>query len=272
MRSAAFVLLLSCYRASGFVCPSAPAAARQNTAVRAQESPLPEKDDAVVADVTKRDWRAFRAQLEQQSMQDGDTPARKWAPGRYALAIGKIERGCVLLANEKLEGPFWQSVVLIIEHNHQGTIGIVLNKPTRRSIANTKDMSKSMVKAFGDFTLYYGGPVATNTLTAVHNVRGADKSIEIAPKLWAGGFKDLVHGVKNGLVKPSSVLLAQGYSGWQPGQLKSELDANYWYMASIAPEMILPRATDTTYMSTMWKEVLELMGEEYAAVAKRNSA
>lgn len=270
MKLATLLAVLGCYNASGFVCPAGVTKSARSSAVYAadppEQSPVNEPD-AIVADVKKRDWRAFRAQLVQQSMKDGDAPVRKWAPGRYALPIGKLERGCVLLANEKMEGPFWQSVVLIIEHNFEGTIGIVLNKPTRKKIANP-----NAVKVFEDFPLYYGGPVDPTSLIAVHNVRHADNCIEIAPNLRAGGFKDLVHGVITGLVKPRSVLLAQGYSGWQPGQLKTELDANYWILASIAPEMIIPRAADTTYMSKMWQEVLELMGEDYALIAKRNSA
>jgi putative AlgH/UPF0301 family transcriptional regulator len=72
-------------------------------------------------------------QRAQKEFPTETTPKRLWTPTRWAHEIGTVEQGCLLLAHESLQGTFWQTVVLILEHDDEtGTVGIVLNRPTKK--------------------------------------------------------------------------------------------------------------------------------------------
>ncbi|CAM9812679.1 unnamed protein product [Choristocarpus tenellus] len=71
-----------------------------------------------------------------------------------------------------------------------------------------------------------------------------------------------------GLVDPSHVKFEHGYSSWVAGQLEDELHYQQWFIASAAPELI---TRIVRHDQTLWHEILNLMGGEYAEVARRNA-
>ncbi|KAG5186035.1 hypothetical protein JKP88DRAFT_309923 [Tribonema minus] len=268
-----------------------------------------------IPDVKSKDWRAFRANLVRRSAEEGfGAPHRGWSGGKWAHDIGCVEKGCVLLAHESLEGVFYQTVVLILDHDDtRGTLGLIINRPTKKRIAGVPGLGRDVQRAFGDCPVLYGGPVGAGGMTALHSAGEAKGCQEVAPSVYVGGLEGLVRlaqeatpwsvvrriaallwrrlvnlggkgralrsgGVaQRGHAHGSTLRLAVGHAAWVPGQeketasntqapaplgaerlrhLKRELRANFWYVASAAPELITGPFTSAKQTSSMWHQLV----------------
>lgn len=58
-------------------------------------------------------------------------------------------------------------------------------------------------------------------------------------------------------------------AGWGPGQLEKEAAAGYWFLASCSADLILRHCEMEDVAATLWKDCLELMGGDYAALLKQ---
>jgi putative transcriptional regulator len=171
------------------------------------------------------------------------------------------EAGNLLISEPFLQDEnFVRSVVLLCEHNSEGSFGLVLNKP---SILHLSELVEEL--AFLDNEIYVGGPVEQNTLHFIYfGEERLQGSISIGEKAWWGGaFDDLVEKLKTGLMHPDSVRFFIGYSGWGSGQLSDELSENTWIISDSKFEIkVLQNTSDE-----LWKLVLKNMGGEFKVMA-----
>lgn len=155
---------------------------------------------------------------------------------------------------------FVRSVVLLCEHNSEGSFGLVLNKP---SILHLSELVEEL--SFLDSEIYVGGPVEQNTLHFIYF--GEEKlkgSIAIGEDVWWGGdFETLVENLKTGVMEPHSVRFFIGYSGWGSGQLSDELSDNTWIISEDKIDQnILENTPDE-----LWRAVLKNMGGQFKVIA-----
>ena len=167
--------------------------------------------------------------------------------------------GNFLLAEPFMESPeFRRAVVLLTEHNENGTMGFILNR--KLAIKPTQ-----AIDDFPDFedTLFYGGPVSTEMLFYLHTVGDLlEGSVEVMPGLYMGGdFEALKNLLKAGKIKPSQVRFFAGYSGWTAGQLKTEIKQHSWIITGAKSNYIMANN------SNLWKNILKDLGGKYAMVA-----
>jgi len=161
--------------------------------------------------------------------------------------------GRLLVATPVLTDPnFSRSVVLLLDHDAQGALGVVLNRPTPVDVAAVLD---GWAPLAGDpAVLFQGGPVALDSALAVAVVPGEDHSA--APLGWRR-----VHGAI-GLVDleaPPEVLAGvlggmrvfAGYSGWSPGQLEDEIAEGAWHLVDCEAGDVSCAQPDR-----LWREVL----------------
>jgi putative transcriptional regulator len=158
------------------------------------------------------------------------------------------ERGFFLVAKPSILDPnFNRTVVLVTPAPDGGTIGMILNRPTKESLADVLPGNAQLAR----FTepLHFGGPVERVGLFAVF--RAAESPGESFPVL------DDVHialhpaTVEQLLLKPpAAVRLFVGYSGWGPGQLKGELLRGDWWIVEADAETIFRKNT-----ATLWDEL-----------------
>ncbi|MBT3302836.1 MAG: YqgE/AlgH family protein [Bacteroidetes bacterium] len=138
----------------------------------------------------------------------------------------KPHRGRVLVSVPFLNDHFFgRSVVLLTDHNEEGSVGLILNKPLETKI-------NEAIADFPEFnaTLYLGGPVDNQSLFYLHTLGDtiAD-SIEIMPGLfWGGNFETIKLMIENKQIEPSEIKFFVGYSGWQEDQLERELSEKSW--------------------------------------------
>ncbi|MDX2134296.1 MAG: YqgE/AlgH family protein [Saprospiraceae bacterium] len=171
-----------------------------------------------------------------------------------------IATGHLLLAKPFMEDPYFKrSVVLLCEHNENGSLGFILNKPIDMNINDIM----SEFPAF-DAEVFYGGPVQTDTLHYIHNVGNLlEDSVKVAGGVyWGGDFENLKFLIESKLISPANVRFFVGYAGWEPGQIEEELAMDSW----LAAEM------DANYLFKMpsnhlWSQVMHKQGNAYEVLA-----
>ncbi len=161
-------------------------------------------------------------------------------------------RGQLLIAAPALADYFRRSVVLVLEHNDEGAMGLVLNRPTETSVA---EAVPDLADLAGDEAMVHaGGPVQPQAVL----VLGDFERPEEAGTQVTGAL---------GLIDPEGpdpelrrLRVFAGYAGWAPGQLDGELEQEAWITAPVAPE-------DPFSGGDLWPVVLQRMGGGYSLLA-----
>ena len=173
----------------------------------------------------------------------------------------KPKTGRLLISEPFMADPnFKRSVVLLTEHGEEGTVGYILNQVGNLLL---KDVIQDLWAA--DNQIYFGGPVAADTLHFIH--RAYDKlqsGEEIGNGIyWGGNFETLKILINTNAIEESEIKFFMGYSGWDDGQLKRELDQNAWMVSDIShPDIIFGNDDEK-----LWRDVIVNLGPKYAHVS-----
>jgi putative transcriptional regulator len=168
----------------------------------------------------------------------------------------KLKKGHLLIAEPSIIGDlsFNRSVILLADHNNEGSVGFILNKPLAYTINDLIPDIES------DFKIYNGGPVEQDNLYFIHNIPELiPNSIEISNGIfWGGEFQATKELLNNGQIKDENIRFFLGYTGWDADQLQSEMESNSWIITRNEYEnKIIEKST-----SNFWKEkILELGGD-----------
>ncbi len=169
--------------------------------------------------------------------------------------------GKLLISEPFLMDPnFKRSVVLITEHENEGTIGFILNQ---RSALVLSDLIPELENA--DYPVYIGGPVGTDTVHFLHRCYNKlNDGEEIAKGIyWGGNFEALKILVTNKLIDPSEIKFFIGYSGWGVEQLKDELNGNTWIVSDTYNADVVFSDDE----EDLWREVIINLGPKFAHVS-----
>ncbi len=166
------------------------------------------------------------------------------------------QKGKILLSEPfLLDNYFKRSIVLITEHNENGTIGFVLNKPVD---VNINEVVEDFPEIDTDVAL--GGPVSTNTLHYIHTLGDIiPNSVQVLGNIyWGGDFKVVERLISSGNIDKGQIRFFLGYSGWSPNQLEEELEENAWVVGDIPPvEVMMPMNKH------FWTKTMQRMGKKY---------
>lgn len=172
-------------------------------------------------------------------------------------------QGSILISEPFLQDAYFQrSVVLLVEHNTQGSMGFVLNKKTDL-IVNTFFPE---LEEYPEIPIYLGGPVSANRLFFIHSLGDliVPDSVKIKDRLYFDGdFEALKRYIQNGHSIEGKVKFFLGYSGWTEGQLGNEISKNSWVVSHAAKENVLLADGES-----FWKNSLEQLGSNYEAWTK----
>ena len=162
-----------------------------------------------------------------------------------------------LLISEPFSGDhfFSRTVVLLTEHNQNGSVGFILNKPIKESLGD-------VVHDFEGFNsiISVGGPVATDSVFYIHKL---DKKLKGSQHIhgnlyWGGDIELLKLMIKNNKVSANKIRFFVGYSGWSPKQLDSELKNNFWVVSDFVPKNLL-----FNHSPQMWNLVISALGDDF---------
>ena len=169
----------------------------------------------------------------------------------------KPEKGRLLISEPFLPDPnFERTVVLLCEHNEEGSFGFVINKP---SILKVNDVIED-IKAT-DEIVFVGGPVQQDTLHFLHRNTPVENAVKIHDDLyWGGTFDSLMVELDTGRLQPRDIKFFLGYSGWGQGQLDRELEEDSWIVCDFVTHDLL----FDTEPSVIWKKALDTMGGRFS--------
>ncbi|MFT3825245.1 MAG: YqgE/AlgH family protein [Chitinophagaceae bacterium] len=164
--------------------------------------------------------------------------------------------GTLLIAEPFMKDPnFMRSVVLICEHQDEGSFGFVLN----RLFENTLN---ELMNDMDELTLpvYYGGPVQVDTIHFLHQYPDLiPGSYEILDGIfWGGDFQVAIELLREEKIDKSKIRFFLGYSGWGNGQLDIELKEKSWLTATATRKLVFPRD-----VAELWKDALKHLGGDY---------
>ncbi|KAK7295419.1 hypothetical protein RJT34_18327 [Clitoria ternatea] len=227
------------------------------------------------------DWRSFRAKLvageqlvrpeEASSLNDLDTvvdhPPFITIGDKWAHIIHEPEKGCLLIATEKLDGVhiFERTVILLLSTGPLGPTGIILNRPSLMSIKETRSTALDVEGTFSNSPLFFGGPLEEGLflLSPKEGDDGVGKSgvfEEVMKGLYYGAKESVgcaAEMVKRNVVGLGDFRFFDGYCGWEKEQLRDEIRAGYWTVAACSPTVV---GLGSVGSVGLWDEVLGLMG------------
>ena len=135
-------------------------------------------------------------------------------------------QGYLLIASPKLLDPnFHRSVVLIVEHNAEGALGLILNRPIDTTIDMVWDQVSDTPCFSGD-TLNQGGP-CEGTLMVLHGDMSLSER-QIVQGVYFSTDKESVEQLVGSDEDDRPVRFFVGYAGWAPDQLEAELESESW--------------------------------------------
>lgn len=243
-------------------------------------SPIDDGNEPLI----RADWRSFRAKLvagqqtfrsdrDPSSQADLDTVVDHPQPitigDKWAHTIHEPEKGCLLIATEKLDGVhiFERTVILLLSTGPFGPSGVILNRPSLMSIKETRSTALDVAGTFSDRPLFFGGPLEEGLFLVSSKGgneydAGVEKSgvlKEVMKGLYYGTKKSVgcaAEMVKRNMIKVEDFRFFDGYCGWEREQLRDEIRAGYWTVAACSPTVIELTSVGAV---GLWEEVLGLV-------------
>ncbi len=169
----------------------------------------------------------------------------------------KLQKGQLLIAEPSIIGDlsFNRSVILLADHNSEGSVGFIINKPLKYTI---NDLVPDVE---ANFKIYNGGPVEQDNLYFIHNIPELiPNSVEISSGIyWGGDFELTKNLINSGEIKKDNIRFFLGYTGWEAQQLENEMRSNSWILSeNLYKNKIIGKAT-----TDFWKEKIIELGGDY---------
>lgn len=162
-------------------------------------------------------------------------------------------RGRLIVATPSLPDPnFDHSVVFVLDHDDDGAIAIIVNRPSELTIAESLPEWHDL--AAEPSVVFAGGPVERGALIglALLGPGAADGWLRVTGQV---AVLDLARDPEEVSIDVELVRVFAGYAGWGPGQLEAEVEAGAWFVLDAEPEDAFADGPEE-----LWREVLKRQG------------
>ena len=166
-------------------------------------------------------------------------------------AVAQQEEALLLIAHPAFRDlEYRQTVLLAAPAPSGGHVGVILNRPTKRSLGSLfpeHEPSKKVVEP-----VFYGGPFSRGALVALvkaDQTPGAG-SVLLMPSLYLTFRANTIDHVIE--TTPNEARYFVGYVGWRPGELKGEIDRGLWSVLDASVDMVFRKDTEG-----LWEELLQ---------------
>jgi putative transcriptional regulator len=175
----------------------------------------------------------------------------------------RLAPGFLLAMPQLIDPNFTRAVVLMVEHNDQGSFGLRINQPIEMTAEELLESMGIDWNGDPDVLVWAGGPVQPNSGWILHEPdeltptsaepMGSEGTVLICPGVALSSSPDALRELAS--APPDNFRLILGYSGWGPGQLASEMARGSWLHADADPELIF-----ATPSEDMWEKALRSLG------------
>ena len=185
------------------------------------------------------------------------------APARIGFPL---QRGMFLLASPRLGDPrFAQTVVLLLEYDETGALGLVVNRPTELTL---HDVLETPLPNSADHVVYAGGPVEHRRLIALlRSTDAVDGAERVAGDIHASGSIDTLRRMLEHDEHAADVHTYLGYAGWSPGQLDAELARGDWIVTPADAASIFD-----TPPADVWRDLMRRNAGRWVRAGSARSA
>ena len=135
---------------------------------------------------------------------------------------------------------FSKTLTYVCEHNEQGALGIVINRPTDMTLINLfRQLSISSTDPLAESTsVLFGGPVQLDCGFVLHRPAGSWQStLSVNQEIDLTTSMDILKAIANA-EGPDQAIVAVGYAGWAAGQIEHELAQNAWLTVPASTDVI----------------------------------
>jgi putative transcriptional regulator len=170
------------------------------------------------------------------------------------LGVGKL----LVAYRDSRDPAFAETVVLIIHYDHDGTVGLAINRRTTVPISRALDKFAG-TKGRTD-PIYAGGPVEQqNVLALVKANTMPEGSAHVTGKVYLVSTKALLEKTLAKTTEPGDLRVYLGYCGWGPGQLENETSHGFWHIFPGDADVVFDAEPDT-----LWKRLIARAGQSIA--------
>lgn len=169
-------------------------------------------------------------------------------------------KGKLLISDPFMGDPYFnRMVILLCEHNEEGSFGFILNKYVEMDLT---DVMEEVPEISNRVSI--GGPVDNNQLFFLHTLGELlPGSVLITNGIYVGGdFKILKNMLVNKSIDESQVRFFVGYSGWAEGQLLEEMSDESWYVSDMNDLPLMDTSRDD-----LWSLAFKKMGGSFSVLA-----
>ncbi|WP_070964545.1 YqgE/AlgH family protein [Vibrio sonorensis] len=174
-----------------------------------------------------------------------------------------------LVAMPGMKDPYFKrSVIYVCEHNNEGAMGLMINAPidiTVGKMLKQVDVQPVHPQLHTDSLekpVLNGGPVSEDRGFILHQPKDSyESSIQMTEQISVTTSKDIL-SVLGTDAEPNSYLVALGYSGWEAGQLETELAENSWLTIEADPDVIF-----NTPIAERWRKAVQMLGIDAAQLS-----
>ena len=171
----------------------------------------------------------------------------------------------LLIAMPGMADPnFSTTVTLICEHNDDGALGIVINRPLTLKLAGLFDQLcvDHADSPTADDPVLSGGPVGTERGFVLHSPGWSyDNTLPVSDDIQLTLSRDVIDAMASG-EGPDKSIVALGYAGWEAGQLEHEMLANSWLNVTATPQLVF----DTPF-AERWNSAARTLGIDIAQMS-----
>jgi putative transcriptional regulator len=202
----------------------------------------------------------------------GRTPARSNPEGsihynRRRLTMAEVNlTHHFLIAMPNMADPYFaRSLTYLCEHNDQGALGIVVNRPIDMTLAALFERLelKAPKNGLANAPVYFGGPVQTDRGFVLHQPVGQwQATLAVRDRLGLTTSRDILEAVQNG-TGPERIIVSLGYSGWSAGQLENEIKQNAWLTVEAQDDILFDLPAEERLAAAM-----DLLGVDFATLSE----
>lgn len=170
-----------------------------------------------------------------------------------------------LIAMPAMADPYFaRTLTYVCEHNDQGALGVVINRPIELTLAGLFERLelKLDVASLRELPVFFGGPVQTDRGFVLHNPIGEwSSTLPVRDGIALTTSRDILEAVGSG-TGPGKLMITLGYAGWAAGQLEHEMQQNAWLTVEAQARIIFDLPAEDRIAAAM-----ELIGVSYASLS-----